>query len=225
TRTEEQASSLEETAASMEEITQMLHKSQHNAETANSLSLQAVEIAKSGDASVEKTAAAMRGIQAASTAIANIIGVIDELAFQTNLLALNAAVEAARAGEQGRGFAVVAAEVRSLAQRSAHSAKEIKQLIQDSVSRVQDGSALVEVSRKTLNQMVQEILQVANMVGEIVVTTKEQASGVSQINTAILQMDQITQQNAALVEQASAASETMADQARALDQLMGFFKR
>lgn len=225
TRTEEQASSLEETAASMEEITQMLHKSQHNAETANNLSLQAVEIAKSGDASVEKTAAAMRGIQAASTAIANIIGVIDELAFQTNLLALNAAVEAARAGEQGRGFAVVAAEVRSLAQRSANSAKEIKQLINDSVSRVQDGSALVESSRKTLNQMVQEILQVASMVGDIVITTKEQAAGVSQINTAILQMDQITQQNAALVEEASAASETMADQARALDQLMGFFKR
>lgn len=225
TRTEEQASSLEETAASMEEITQMLHKSQHNAQTANSLSLQAVEMAKSGDASVEKTAAAMRGIQAASSAIANIIGVIDELAFQTNLLALNAAVEAARAGEQGRGFAVVAAEVRSLAQRSANSAKEIKQLINDSVSRVQDGSALVEISRKTLNQMVQEILHVANMVGDIVHTTKEQAAGVSQINTAILQMDQITQQNAALVEQASAASETMADQARALDQLMGFFKR
>ncbi|MCP5133125.1 MAG: hypothetical protein H6976_05815 [Gammaproteobacteria bacterium] len=167
---------------------------------------------------------AMSAIHQSSRQIADIIGVIDEIAFQTNLLALNAAVEAARAGEQGRGFAVVAGEVRKLAQRSADAAKEIKSLITDSVAKVADGSTLVEQSGQTLKEIVTAIKKVSGIVAEMAAAAREQASGIEQVNQAILQIDQMTQQNAALVEQTAAASQSMGDQARELQNLMDFFK-
>jgi len=224
-RTEEQASSLEETASSMEEMINVVHQSEDNARQANELSNRAVDIAREGHASVKSSADAMADISKASNSIANIIGVIDEIAFQTNLLALNAAVEAARAGEQGRGFAVVAGEVRNLAQRSASAAKEIKTLIHDSVAKVQDGTTLVEESGKTLNAIVVEIERVGKMMEQIFTSSREQTTGIEQVNTAVAQMDQMTQQNAALVEQASATSESLADLAHEMDQMVSFFKQ
>jgi methyl-accepting chemotaxis protein len=173
---------------------------------------------------VEQAIVAMEAINQSSRKIADIIGVIDEIAFQTNLLALNAAVEAARAGEQGRGFAVVAGEVRKLAQRSADAAKEIKALITDSVAKVADGGKLVEQSGHTLKEIVASIKKVSDIVAEMAAASREQASGIEQVNKAILQMDQVTQQNAALVEQTAAASQSMGDQAQELQRLMGFFK-
>jgi methyl-accepting chemotaxis protein len=223
-RTEEQASALEETASSMEELTSTVKQSAENAGQANQLASAARTQAEQGGQVVERAVTAMGAIHQSSRQIADIIGVIDEIAFQTNLLALNAAVEAARAGEQGRGFAVVAGEVRKLAQRSADAAKEIKALIGDSVAKVEDGGRLVEQSGQTLKEIVTAIKKVSDIVAEMAAASREQASGIEQVNKAILQMDQVTQQNAALVEQTAAASHTMGDQARELQNLMAFFK-
>lgn len=223
-RTEEQASSLEQTAASMEELTGTVKQNADNARQANQLAVGAREQAEKGGEVVGRAVDAMGEINAASKKIADIIGVIDEIAFQTNLLALNAAVEAARAGEQGRGFAVVAGEVRNLAQRSAAAAKEIKTLIQDSVDKVEDGSRLVGDSGQTLEQIVNAVKKVSDIVAEIAAASQEQSAGIEQINKAVTQMDDMTQQNAALVEEAAAAAEAMDEQAKGLQQLMAFFK-
>ena len=223
-RTEQQASALEETASSMEELTSTVKQSADNAGQANQLASAARSQAEQGGQVVDQAITAMNAINQSSRKIADIIGVIDEIAFQTNLLALNAAVEAARAGEQGRGFAVVAAEVRKLAQRSADAAKEIKSLISDSVSKVEDGSRLVELSGHTLSEIVIAVKKVSDIVAEITAAAREQAGGIEQVNRAILQMDQATQQNAALVEETAAASHAMGDQAKELQNLMGFFK-
>ena len=222
-RTESQASSLEETASSMEEMTSTVKQSEDNAAQANNLAIEAQANATRGGDVVKETVSAMDEINTASKRIADIVGVIDEIAFQTNLLALNAAVEAARAGEQGRGFAVVAEEVRNLAQRSASAAKEIKGLISDSVSKVEDGSRLVNESGETLNQIVLSVQEVAKMMQEISDSAREQTCGIEQVNSAVTQMDEMTQQNAALVEEASAASKSMADQAHSMNSALGFF--
>ncbi|ATC99911.1 methyl-accepting chemotaxis protein [Pseudoalteromonas spongiae] len=222
-RTEEQASSLEETASSMEEMTSTVRQNADNAKVANELANDTQVKAKQGGEVVERAVESMAEINQASKKIADIIGVIDEIAFQTNLLALNAAVEAARAGEQGRGFAVVAGEVRNLAQRSAAAAKEIKELIRDSVSKVEDGTLLVNESGSTLQEIVASVQRVTEMIADITVASEEQSSGIEQVNKAITQMDEMTQQNAALVEQASAASESMAEQANGMRQLLSFF--
>lgn len=224
-RTEEQASSLEETAASMEQMTRIVQSSEQETQAAFSASQGSIAIAREGNDSVQGITQSMKEISESSEKISNIISVIDEIAFQTNLLALNAAVEAARAGDQGRGFAVVAGEVRQLAQRSASAAKEIKILIQDSVQKVSGGSKLVEASGATLSTIVSEIEKVGEIMDGILTSAKEQSLGIKQVSSAISQMDQITQQNAALVEEATAASENMADQARRLDSVVGFFKR
>jgi methyl-accepting chemotaxis protein len=223
-RTEEQSSSLEETASSMEEMTTTVKQNAANAGEANQLAIAARSQAESGGAVVGKAVSAMSEINDASKKIADIIGVIDEIAFQTNLLALNAAVEAARAGEQGRGFAVVASEVRSLAGRSATAAKEIKELIQDSVRKVEDGSTLVTESGHTLEQIVVSVKKVSDIVAEIAAASREQSSGIEQVNRAVMQMDELTQQNGALVEQATSASQTLAEQARNLSQMMGHYQ-
>lgn len=222
-RTEEQASSLEETAASMEEMTSTVRQSAENAEQANSLASDAQSKAQEGGEVVSRAVAAMDEINMSSKRIADIIGVIDEIAFQTNLLALNAAVEAARAGEQGRGFAVVAGEVRNLAQRSAESAKEIKDLIRDSVTKVDDGAQLVNQSGETLQEIVEAVEKVSTMMSGISNAAKEQITGIEQVNTAVAQMDGMTQQNAALVEQASAAGAAMSEQANNMNDMMKFF--
>ena len=222
-RTEEQASSLEETAASMEEMTSSVKQSSDNVQRANELAIGTQSKAEEGGAVVAKAVDAMDKIRDSSKKIADIIGVIDEIAFQTNLLALNAAVEAARAGEQGRGFAVVAGEVRNLAQRSAAAAKDIKDLINDSVSKVEDGTMLVGRSGDTLAEIVKSVQLVGSLIGEVAVSAAEQTSGIEQVNQAVSQMDEMTQQNAALVEEASAASEAMSDQAKQLGQLVSFF--
>jgi methyl-accepting chemotaxis protein len=219
-RTEQQSSSLEQTASSMEEMTHTVKQNADNAGQANQLATAARDEAEKGGAVVGKAVDAMARINEASKKIADIIGVIDEIAFQTNLLALNAAVEAARAGEQGRGFAVVATEVRSLAGRSATAAKEIKELIQDSVRKVEDGSRLVTQSGQTLGQIVTSVKKVSDIVAEIAAASREQSAGIEQVNQAVMQMDEMTQQNAALVEQATAASQSMAEQARQLATLM-----
>ena len=223
-RTEEQASSLEETASSMEEMTSTVRQNADNAGQANQLAVAARDQAEKGGAVVARAVKAMEGINEASKKIADIIGVIDEIAFQTNLLALNAAVEAARAGEQGRGFAVVASEVRNLAGRSATAAKEIKALIQDSVRKVDEGSNLVTQSGATLEQIVSAVKKVTDIVAEIAAASNEQSGGIDQVNKAVMQLDELTQQNAALVEQASAASQSMAEQARALNDSMQRYK-
>lgn len=216
-RTEEQASSLEETASSMEQMTSTVKQTADNAGQANQLAFAAREQAEKGGTVVEAAVAAMDQINASSKKIVEIIGVIDEIAFQTNLLALNAAVEAARAGEQGRGFAVVASEVRSLAGRSATAAKEIKALIQASVSQVENGSNLVGDSGRSLAEIVRAVKKVTDVVGEIASASREQSSGIDQVNKAVSQMDEMTQQNAALVEQAAAASQTIVEQAQGLN--------
>jgi hemerythrin-like metal-binding protein len=223
-RTEEQASALEETASSMEELTATVKQSADNAGQANQLASSARNQAEQGGQVVDQAVAAMAAIHQSSRKIADIIGVIDEIAFQTNLLALNAAVEAARAGEQGRGFAVVAGEVRKLAQRSADAAKEIKTLITDSVAKVEDGSQLVDRAGQTLREIMTSVKKVSDIVAEMAAAAREQASGIEQVNKAILQMDQVTQQNAALVEETTAASQSMGEQAHELQGLMTFFK-
>ncbi len=222
-RTEEQASSLEETASSIEELTGTVKQNADNAQQANQLASGAREQAEKGGEVVERAVDAMGAINTSSKKIADIIGVIDEIAFQTNLLALNAAVEAARAGEQGRGFAVVAGEVRNLAQRSAGAAKEIKSLIQDSVEKVDDGTRLVDESGRTLEQIVAAVKKVSDIIAEIAAASQEQSTGIDQVNKAITQMDEVTQQNAALVEEAAAASEAMDEQSKSLVELMDFF--
>ncbi len=223
-RTEEQASSLEETASSMEQMTSTVKQNAENAGEANQLALAARDQAEKGGAVVARAVKAMSEINEASGKIANIIGVIDEIAFQTNLLALNAAVEAARAGEQGRGFAVVATEVRNLAGRSATAAKEIKALIHDSVSKVEEGSTLVTQSGATLEQIVGAVKKVTDIVAEIAAASQEQSAGIEQVNKAVMQLDELTQQNAALVEEASAASQSMAEQARGLNESMARYR-
>ncbi len=223
-RTEQQASSLEETASSMEELTGTVRQNADNARQANQLSVSSKEQAEKGREVVGEAVSAMSEINDSSRKISDIIGVIDEIAFQTNLLALNAAVEAARAGEQGRGFAVVASEVRNLAQRSAGAAKEIKNLINDSVQKVEDGSRLVDESGTMLDEITESAKQVSDIIAEIAAASQEQSSGIEQVNKAVTQMDQGTQQNAALVEQAAAASQTMDSQARDLLGQMAFFE-
>jgi methyl-accepting chemotaxis protein len=223
-RTEEQAASLEETAASMQEMTSTVKQSADNARQANQLAFQAREVAEKGGQVVSNAVLTMEEINKASKRIADIISVIDEIAFQTNLLALNAAVEAARVGEQGRGFAVVAAEVRNLAGRSATAAKEIKALVQDSVSKVQEGSSLVNQSGTQLEEIVNSVKKVADIISEIAAAAQEQSTGIEQVNKAIIQMDQITQQNAALVEEASAASQSMNTQAQGLKKVVSQFQ-
>ena len=223
-RTSEQASALEETSSSMEEMTSTVKQNADNAKQANQLGLAAREVAEKGGAVTTQAVGAMAEINKSSKKIADIIGVIDEIAFQTNLLALNAAVEAARAGEQGRGFAVVAAEVRNLAQRSATAAKEIKGLINESVQRVSEGSELVTQSGKTLDDIMSSVKRVTDIVAEISAASQEQASGIDQVNKAIMQMDETTQQNAALVEESASASQAMKDQAEQLMQQVAYFK-
>ncbi len=222
-RTEEQAASLEETASSMDEMTTTVAQNADNAKSANTLSLEAKQKAENGGQVVESAVASMTEINQASKKISDIIGVIDEIAFQTNLLALNAAVEAARAGEQGRGFAVVAGEVRNLAQRSAGAAKEIKELIRDSVSKVEEGSRLVDQSGETLKEIIAAVEKVNRVVEGITTASQEQRSGIEQVNKAIMQMDEMTQQNAALVEQAAAASESIVEQVSGMSQSLAFF--
>jgi methyl-accepting chemotaxis protein len=222
-RTEEQASSLEETASSMEEMTGTVKQNADNARQANQLASAAREQAERGGEVVKRAVGAMSEINSSSKKISDIIGVIDEIAFQTNLLALNAAVEAARAGEQGRGFAVVAGEVRNLAQRSAGAAKEIKSLIKDSVEKVDEGSKLVDESGDTLEEIVTAVKKVSDIIAEIAAAGQEQSSGIEQVNKAVMQMDEMTQQNAALVEEAASASESMEEQAKSLQQLVSFF--
>ena len=222
-RTEAQASNLEETASSMEEMTSAVKQTSENSTHANELAVSASKQAAQGGEVVGRAVTAMEEINQASNKIADIIGVIDEIAFQTNLLALNAAVEAARAGEQGRGFAVVAGEVRNLAQRSAGAAKEIKDLIRDSVEKVNAGTNLVNESGNTLKDIVSSVQRVSDMIEEISIAAQEQSSGIEQVNSAIVQMDEMTQQNAALVEEATAAGEAMAEQSRGMMKLMDFF--
>jgi methyl-accepting chemotaxis protein len=223
-RTEEQAASLEETAASMEEMTGTVQQSADNTERATQLAVSARERAQQGGKVVNSAVMAMTEINNSSRKVADIIGVIDEIAFQTNLLALNAAVEAARAGDQGRGFAVVATEVRNLAQRSAAAAKEIKRLIQDSVGKITEGTHLVNESGMTLEEIVTSVVKVSDIILEIAAAGKEQSSGILQVNRAVDQMESMTQQNSALVEQASIASESMREQAENLRELVKFFK-
>jgi methyl-accepting chemotaxis protein len=223
-RTEQQASSLEETASSMEELTGTVRQNADNARQANVLAASASEVALQGGAVVAEVVHTMASINESSTRIVDIIGVIDGIAFQTNILALNAAVEAARAGEQGRGFAVVASEVRSLAQRSASAAKEIKALIDDSVGKVEAGGKLVDKAGHTMTEIVASITRVTDIMGEIASASHEQTLGIEQINAAIVQMDEVTQQNAALVEEAAAAAGALQDQSGALAQLVGTFK-
>ena len=223
-RTEEQASSLQETAASMEQLTSTVKMSADNAKQADQLAAAASGAAGKGGEVVGQVVATMEQISAASKRIGEIIAVIDSIAFQTNILALNAAVEAARAGEQGRGFAVVAAEVRTLAQRSAQAAREIKGMISDSVQRVDSGSTLVNAAGESMAEIVSQVKRVTDLVGEISTASQEQSAGISQVNEAIAKMDRVTQQNAALVEQSAAAAQSLKDQAARLIQAVAVFR-
>ncbi|WP_432725584.1 methyl-accepting chemotaxis protein [Variovorax sp. W6] len=223
-RTEAQASSLEQTAAAMQELTGTVRQNADNARLANQLADSASQVASRGGAVVDQVVEKMASINASSRKVVEIIGVIDGISFQTNILALNAAVEAARAGEQGRGFAVVASEVRSLAQRSAAAAKEIKTLIGDSVDEVEAGSTLVNEAGKTMEEIVGSVRRVTDIMAEITAASQEQAAGIGQVNDAIKQMDRTTQQNAALVEEASAAAQSMNDQAAGLVHAVRMFK-
>ena len=223
-RTEQQASALEETAASMEQLNSTVRQNADNARQANQLAVSASTVAARGGAVVGQVVDTMRGINEGSRRIADIISVIDGIAFQTNILALNAAVEAARAGEQGRGFAVVASEVRSLAQRSADAAKEIKSLISSSVSQVEQGTTLVDQAGTTMREVVESIRRVADIMGEISAASTEQSQGVAQVGEAITQMDQVTQQNAALVEESAAAAASLKQQAEQLVEAVAVFQ-
>ncbi|MGW9064069.1 methyl-accepting chemotaxis protein [Achromobacter animicus] len=223
-RTEEQAASLEETAASMEELASTVKQNADNARQANHLAASASEIALRGGAAVSAVVGTMQEISASSHKISDIVSVIDGIAFQTNILALNAAVEAARAGEEGKGFAVVAGEVRSLAQRSAQAAREIKALIEDSAGKVGVGARQAEGAGATMQEIVTAVQQVTDIMGEIAAASHEQASGIDQVNLAVAQMDEVTQQNAALVEEAAAAAGSMQDQARELVRAVGVFR-
>ncbi|AOU93358.1 methyl-accepting chemotaxis protein [Achromobacter ruhlandii] len=223
-RTEEQAASLEETAASMEELASTVKQNADNARQANQLAASASEVAQRGGAVVSAVVSTMGDISASSRKISEIVSVIDGIAFQTNILALNAAVEAARAGEQGKGFAVVAGEVRSLAQRSAQAAREVKTLIEASVSKVAEGAGQAENAGTTMQEVVASVKRVTDIMGEIAAASQEQASGIEQVNRAVSQMDEVTQQNAALVEEAAAAAGSMQDQAHALVGAVGVFR-
>ncbi|MFY2019798.1 methyl-accepting chemotaxis protein [Achromobacter dolens] len=223
-RTEEQAASLEETAASMEELASTVKQNADNARQANQLAASASDVAERGGSAVAEVVNTMQGISASSRKISEIVSVIDGIAFQTNILALNAAVEAARAGEQGKGFAVVAGEVRSLAQRSAQAAKEIKGLIEDSVTKVGAGSEQVERAGATMQEIVASVKRVTDIMGEISAASEEQSSGIDQVNRAVSQMDEVTQQNAALVEEAAAAAGSLQEQAQRLAEAVAVFK-
>jgi len=223
-RTEQTASNLQQAASSMEQLTATVRQSADSARQANQLASSAAEVAARGGSVVSQVVTTMNEINASSKKISDIIGVIDGIAFQTNILALNAAVEAARAGEQGRGFAVVASEVRSLAQRSAQAAKEIKGLIGASVDRVDAGSRLVADAGKTMSEIVGSVQRVSDIIGEITTASSEQSDGIGQVNTAVTQLDQMTQQNSALVEESAAAAESLKDQAQRLSQAVGAFR-
>jgi methyl-accepting chemotaxis protein len=223
-RTEQQSSNLQQTAASMEQLTSTVKHSADSAGQANELAASASTVAARGGEMVGRVVSTMGQIRASSQKISEIIGVIDGIAFQTNILALNAAVEAARAGEQGRGFAVVAAEVRSLAQRSAQAAREIKNLISDSVEKVETGSQLVDDAGRTMGEIVTQVKRVATLIGEVTTATHEQSGGIGQVNAAVSQLDQMTQQNAALVEESAAAAESLKEQARKLADAVSAFK-
>ncbi|CAB3651249.1 hypothetical protein LMG3458_00076 [Achromobacter deleyi] len=223
-RTEQQAASLEETAASMEELSSTVKQNADSAKQANQLAAAASGTASRGGATVSEVVSTMSAISASSVKIADIVSVIDGIAFQTNILALNAAVEAARAGEQGKGFAVVAAEVRTLAQRSAQAAKEIKVLIEDTVSKIRQGSGSAERAGATMQEIVSSVQRVTDIMGEIAAASAEQADGIEQVNRAVSQMDEVTQQNAALVEEAAAAAGSMQDQAAELTRAVSAFK-
>jgi methyl-accepting chemotaxis protein len=223
-RTEQQASSLQQTAASMEQLTSTVHQSTQNAKQANQLAGAASDAAENGGNVVNRVISTMDEIAGSSKRMAEIINVIDGIAFQTNILALNAAVEAARAGEQGRGFAVVAGEVRSLAQRSSQAAREIKEMIQDSVDKVDAGSRLVADAGKSMGEIVTQVKRVTDLIADITASAVEQSSGIAQVNVAVTQMDQATQQNSALVEQSAAAAHSLKDQAGALAQTVAVFK-
>jgi methyl-accepting chemotaxis protein len=223
-RTEQQASSLEQTASATEELNSTVHQNAANARQADEMAEKATAVAERGGAVVRQVVETMNGINASSQRIANIIGVIDGIAFQTNILALNAAVEAARAGEAGRGFAVVASEVRNLAQRSAEAAREIKTLIDDSVTTVSAGKEQVDAAGATMAEIVHSIERVTELMRQIATSSAEQADGLGQINQAVAMMDGVTQQNAALVEEASAAAAALREQAQHLTQLVGRFR-
>jgi methyl-accepting chemotaxis protein len=223
-RTEEQAASLEETAASMEQLTATVRQNADNAQAAAELAASASTVAAEGRAAVDNVVTTMSEISASSKRIGDIIAVIDGIAFQTNILALNAAVEAARAGEQGRGFAVVAGEVRSLAQRSAAAAKEIKALIEDSTAKVAAGSHLVDTAGRTIGDVVGTVERMDELMSAITAASAEQTAGIEQVNSAVSQMDRATQQNAALVEQLAKAASGLATQTRIVDEAMGAFR-
>ncbi|WP_432261981.1 methyl-accepting chemotaxis protein [Cupriavidus sp. TMH.W2] len=223
-RTEEQAASLEETAASMEELTETVRQNTENARQASELARNAADVAQRGSTTVQRVVGTMQDISASSAKIAEITGIIEGIAFQTNILALNAAVEAARAGEQGRGFAVVASEVRGLAQRSSSAAKEIKELIEASGRQVHDGSSLATEAGQTMAEVTQAVARVTGIVEEIATASAEQTRGIEQVNQAIVQIDQVTQQNASLVSEAADASRALEEQGRELSEVVAFFR-